>query len=390
MSSNANDSSSETASVLDVQHFNAYTYCRVAEEHFTLLHAKTLEPALQQLFADVEAAKHLRLTLDFGALTEYDSYLVVWLQAVKRFCQERGITLDVQNLTDQMRDFIALLEKPLTKKPVEAEVETSWHRYVESIGEATLQVWADARFFIEFLGEFFINVTYLIRAPRSIRWSEFPTQITKSGVGAVPIVALVGFLMGVIVGYQGAMQLAQFGAEIYLADMVAISLARELAPLMTAIIVAGRSGAAFAAEIGTMQVAEELDALTTMGFNPMRFLVMPRVLAVTCVMPFLVLFADIAGMFGGLLIGVGTLQLSVSGYLNETKVALTVAHLSSGLIKSLVLGAVVALVGCMRGFQVRGGAESVGHFTTSAVVSGIFLIILLDAVFTVIFQAIGL
>jgi phospholipid/cholesterol/gamma-HCH transport system permease protein len=159
---------------------------------------------------------------------------------------------------------------------------------------------------------------------------------------------------------------------------------------MTAIIVAGRSGAAFAAEIGTMQVAEELDALTTMGFNPMRFLVMPRVVAVVCVMPLLVLFSDIAGMFGGLLIGIGALKLSVSGYLNETKVALTVAHLASGLLKSVVLGAVIALVGCMRGFQVRGGAESVGHFTTSAVVSGIFLIILLDAIFTVIFQAIGL
>lgn len=389
MSRQSQHPSSETALAIELQRFTAYTYCRVTEGRFTLQRAEILEIALQEVFAAMEDSNHRRLIIDFAATTEYDSYLVIWLQTVKRFCQENGILLDVQNLSEQMQDFIRLLDKPLVKKVAIEEKETSWHRYVESIGEATLQVWADVRFFVEFFGEFFINLTYLFRAPRTIRWSEFPTQITKAGVGAVPIVALVGFLMGVIVGYQGAMQLAQFGAEIYLADMVAISLARELAPLMTAIIVAGRSGAAFAAEIGTMQVAEELDALTTMGFQPMRFLVMPRVLAVTCVMPFLVLFADIAGMIGGLLIGVGTLQLSVSGYLNETKVALTLQHLASGLIKSVVLGAVVALIGCMRGFQVRGGADSVGHFTTSAVVSGIFLIILLDAIFTVIFQALG-
>lgn len=390
MNTDRQQPSTEATTALDVQSFQTYTYSRVAGKRFTLQHASELEAAQTQLFAAVEAAAHKRLVLDFAEVKEYDSYLVIWLATAKRFCKEQGITLDVQNIHEQMQGFITLLEKPVLEKHVEPPAETSLHRYVESVGEATLQVWADARFFIEFFGEFFINLTYLVRAPRSIRWSDFPAQVTKAGVSALPIVALVGFLMGVIVGYQGAMQLAQFGAEVYLADMVAISMARELAPLMTAIIVAGRSGASFAAEIGTMQVAEELDALTTMGFNPMRFLVMPRVVAVVCVMPLLVLFSDIAGMFGGLLIGVGTLKLSVSGYLNETKVALTFAHLASGLIKSVVLGAVIALIGCMRGFQVRGGAESVGHYTTSAVVSGIFLIILLDAVFTIIFQAIHL
>jgi len=382
--------STEAVFILDVQQFQTYTYCRVAGKRFTLQESSAYEAALTELSAALETSAHKRLTLDVAEVKDYDSYLVVWLSAVKRLCKEQGITLEVQNVHAQMQGFITLLEQPLLDRLVEVPIETSLHRYVESVGEATLQVWADARFFIAFFGEFFINLTYLVRAPRSIRWSDFPAQMTKAGVSALPIVALVGFLMGVIVGYQGAMQLAQFGAEVYLADMVAISMARELAPLMTAIIVAGRSGASFAAEIGTMQVAEELDALVTMGFNPMRFLVMPRVVAVVCVMPILVLFSDIAGMFGGLLIGVGTLKLSVSGYLNETKVALTFAHLASGLIKSVVLGAVIALIGCMRGFQVRGGAESVGHYTTSAVVSGIFLIILLDAVFTIIFQAIHL
>ncbi len=390
MNTSSPQASTKTASLLDVQQFQTYTYCRITERRCTLGDASAYEAAQILLFAGLEASAHKRLTVDMAAVEEYDSYVVIWLATAKRFCKEHGIVLDVQNIHEQMQDFITLLERPLLEKHVEPPAETSLHRYVESVGEATLQVWADVRFFVEFFGEFFINLTYLIRAPRSIRWSDFPAQVTKAGVSALPIVALVGFLMGVIVGYQGAMQLAQFGAEIYLADMVAISMARELAPLMTAIIVAGRSGAAFAAEIGTMQVAEEIDALTTMGFNPMRFLVMPRVVAVVCVMPLLVLFSDIAGMFGGLLIGIGALKLSVSGYLNETKVALTVAHLASGLLKSVVLGAVIALVGCMRGFQVRGGAESVGHFTTSAVVSSIFLIILLDAIFTVIFQAIGL
>lgn len=377
-----------STSAFDVQHFQMYTYFRLLLP-CTLEHSEEYESAQSHLFIALKEKQHKRLILDATGMVEYDSFLVVWVAGIKRFCAEESIALDVQGMTEQMYAFISLLEKPLLRHQEPEPEPTSWHRYVESVGTAAMQFGADARAFIEFLGEFAIGLVNAIFRPSTIRWRDFPAHLTKAGVGALPIVALIGFLMGVIVGYQGAMQLAQFGAEVYLADMVAISMARELAPLMTAIIVAGRSGAAFAAEIGTMQVSEEIDALKTMGFNVMRFLVLPRVLAVTAVMPLLVLFSDLAGMLGGLLIGTTVLKISVSGYLNETKYALTYAHLLTGLSKSLILGMIISLVGCMRGLQVRGGAESVGHFTTAAVVTGIFLIILADAVFTMIFQALG-
>ncbi len=389
MNTHSEDAATIKEFAFDVQSFQMYTYFRLLLP-CTLEHSEEYERGQGELFQALQQKQHKRLILDATGMVEYDSFLVVWVAGIKRFCADEGIALNVQGMTQQMEAFITLLEKPLLRH-IEPEPEpTSWYRYVESIGLAAREFAKDSRTLIEFIGEFSSSLLQTILHPRTMRWRDFPAHITKAGVGAVPIVALIGFLMGVIIGYQGAMQLAQFGAEVYLADMVAISMARELAPLMTAIIVAGRSGAAFAAELGTMQVSEEIDALKTMGFSVMRFLIMPRVLAVTLVMPLLVLFSDLAGILGGLLIGTTVLKLSVSGYMNETKMALTYAHLLTGLIKGGVLGMIISLVGCMRGLQVRGGAESVGHFTTAAVVTGIFLIILADAVFTMIFQALGI
>jgi phospholipid/cholesterol/gamma-HCH transport system permease protein len=185
-------------------------------------------------------------------------------------------------------------------------------------------------------------------------------------------------------------QLHQFGADIYVADLIGISITRELAPLMTAILVAGRSGSAFAAELGTMKVSDEVDALESMGFDTMRFLVVPRVLAVMLAMPFLTILADVAGVGGGLLTAITTLNITISGYINELQKALSMADIFSGIIKSLVFGFLVATVGCFRGMQVRGGAESVGRYTTSSVVMGVFLIIVSDAIFTFLFQSIGI
>lgn len=348
----------------------------------------------------------ITIVVDLSSAEDYDSYIVVWLAALKRWCAEHAIGLRLTGMSTRLENFIGLLEKPLLTQRTGVPIESSLHSYVAAIGATTLRNIADARFFVEFIGELVMSLVELaarpmhtLRSRRSephalpmmtMRWEDLPIQLTRAGVGAVSIVALIGFLMGLIIGYQGAVQLSQFGADIYLADMVAIALTRELAPLMTAIIVAGRSGAAFAAEIGTMQVSEEIDALRAMGFNIMRFLVLPRVLAVMIAMPFLVLFSDIAGIIGGLLIGVSVLDISLMGYLHETQTALTYWHIGTGLIKSVALGCIVAVIGCMRGLQVRGGAESVGTFTTAAVVTGIFLIIVADALFTLLFQALGI
>jgi phospholipid/cholesterol/gamma-HCH transport system permease protein len=254
------------------------------------------------------------------------------------------------------------------------------------IGEQTLEVLSDVRALLVFAGEVVLGVGEALRKPRRIRWRETWLYMERTGLDAVPIVSLISFLMGLITAFQAAVQLTQFGADIYVANLVGLSIVRELGPLMTAIIAAGRSGAAFAAEIGTMKVSDEVDALTTMGLDRTRFLVTPKVLALLVMLPCLTLGADLVGILGGLTVAVVGLGLPVQVYVRQTRIALGIWDVYSGLIKSVAFAILIAGVGCLRGFQAEGGAESVGRITTSAIVAAIFLIIVADAVFTVIFH----
>jgi phospholipid/cholesterol/gamma-HCH transport system permease protein len=208
----------------------------------------------------------------------------------------------------------------------------------------------------------------------------------KTGVDALPIVGLISFLLGLIMAFMSSVQLRQFGANIYVASLVGLAMVRELGPIMTAIIVAGRSGSAFAAEIGTMKISEEVDALFTMGFDPTRFLVVPKMVATVIVVPFLTMFSDLCAILGGLVVGVSMLDLTVNAYIFQTMKTLTLFDVFWGLLKSGIFALLITIVGCLRGFQVKGGAASVGQATTSAVVSGIFLIILSDSLFAVILR----
>jgi len=208
----------------------------------------------------------------------------------------------------------------------------------------------------------------------------------KTGVDALPVVAMISFLLGLIVAFMSSVQLQLFGANIYVASLVSLAMSRELGPIMTAIIVAGRSGSSFAAEIGTMKISEEVDALFTMGFDPTRYLVLPKILASVIVVPILTLFSDVFAIFGGLVVGVFMLDLTANAYISETIKTLTVFDVFWGVFKSAVFALLISWIGCLRGFQVKGGAASVGHATTSAVVSSIFLIIVSDAIFTVIIR----
>jgi phospholipid/cholesterol/gamma-HCH transport system permease protein len=208
----------------------------------------------------------------------------------------------------------------------------------------------------------------------------------RTGVEGLPIVGLLSFLLGLIIAFMSSLQLKQFGANIYVASLVGVAMVTELGPIMTAIIVAGRSGSAFAAEIGTMKVNEEVDALITMGFDPIRFLAIPKVLAAVLVVPLLTLYSDFFGIAGGLAVGVLGLDLTVNSYLQATMKVITVAAILKSLIKSVFFAALIAGIGCQRGFQVRGGAEEVGSATTSAVVAGIFLIVVTDSAFAILYS----
>ncbi len=222
---------------------------------------------------------------------------------------------------------------------------------------------------------------------KGINWKNVFDQMVKMGVDSLPIVSLIAFFVGLIIAMQSAYQLKQFGATIYVANLVAVSLLRELAPLLTSIIVTGRSGSAITAEIGTMKVSEEIDALRTMGLNPVKYLVVPRALAMLIMLPCLTVVADFVGIFGGYIISISTLTITSVRYIDQTISALVLTDLMSGLVKSVFFAIIIAVNGCYQGFGVSGGAEGVGKSTTRSVVVSIFLIIVADVLFTALFYS---
>jgi phospholipid/cholesterol/gamma-HCH transport system permease protein len=329
------------------------------------------------------------LVVDLNLIEKYDSLLALLCKQASDICKEKEKKFGIESRNQELIEFVDALafnkKNELEKKPRPLFIV----EYISRVGSAVLNSAKDLYDFIEFFGDLSLKLLTLPIKFREIRWKDFPLQFVKAGVNAFPIVVLIVFLIGLITGYQGAVQLKQFGADIYLADLIGISITRELSPLMTAILVAGRSGSAFAAELGTMKVSEEIDALNSMGFDHMSFLVVPRVLSVTLSMPILVLISDFFGIFGGLLAGLATLDITITGFLNQLQNALVIEDILSGLIKAAVFGLFISAIGCYRGLQVRGGAISVGKYTTLSVVTAVFVIIFSDAIFTFVFQALG-
>src|SRR5258705_12692730 len=262
--------------------------------------------------------------------------------------------------------------------------ETPRQGIAEEIGEATVEVWRDIQVLVSFVGELGAGLAYAALHPRSVRWRDALRVAEAAGVNALPIVALVSFLMGLIMAFQAAVPLRQFGAQIFVANLIGLAILRELGPLMTAIVLAGRSGSAFAAELGTMKVREEIDALKTMGLEPVRFLVVPRVIAALVMTPLLTVFADLVGLMGGSVV-LMSLGFPLITFFNQLQTAVTYGSPVGGLVKAFFFGILVAAIGCLRGLQTKTGASAVGVSTTSAVVSGIILIVITDGVFSVIY-----
>lgn len=245
--------------------------------------------------------------------------------------------------------------------------------------------------FLAFLGETTLALARALFIPTRIRWKTLFANMEQAGLNALPIVALLSFLMGVVIAYQGGQQLKTYGANIFIVELVTLTMIRELAPLMTAIIVAGRTGSAFTAQIGTMKVTEEIDALRTIGIAPMDLLVLPKLFALVVAMPLLALFADVMGILGGMVMAYFLLDVSFYDFFNRIpQVVFITSSFLIGIGKAPVFAAIIALVGCYQGFRVAGGADSVGRQTTISVVQAIFLIILADACFSVLFSALGI
>ncbi len=251
------------------------------------------------------------------------------------------------------------------------------------LGDAIIKLAADVKYQISFVGSICLAFFYSFLHPKSLRMDDIFLYMQKTGVDAVPIVGMISFMMGLIMAFMSSIQLQMFGANIYVASLVSLAMTRELGPIMTAIIVAGRSGSSFASEIGTMKISEEVDALFTMGFDPTRYLVVPKIMASVFVVPILTVFSDVFAILGGLTVGVLMLDLTANAYILQTLKTLSLFDILLGIFKSAVFALLISWIGCLRGFRVQGGAASVGQATTSAVVSSIFLIIVFDSIFAV-------
>lgn len=328
------------------------------------------------------------LSMDLGGVITLDTAGAWMIQRLLIDLRKNGHSISLDGASPAVSSMLELVASH--DDPRERPTSRKLPGLLEKIGRESLNFLIIGYEFLSFLGEGALTTLRAFTSPRRLRPRMIFQTIEQAGVNALPIIGLLSFLIGVVIAYQSALFLRQYGANVFLADLVGISMARELAPLMTAIIVAGRTGSAFTAQIGTMMVTEEVDALRAMGIRPLEVLVTPKVLGLIIALPLLTLFADAMGVLGGIVIGRTVLDISAAAFLDRLTQAVSVSSYLVGLAKAPVFAAVIAAVGCYQGFKVRGSAESVGRRTTMSVVQSIFLVIVLDAMFSVLFNWLGI
>jgi phospholipid/cholesterol/gamma-HCH transport system permease protein len=326
--------------------------------------------------------------VELGQIQVIDGACMALLVEFRTALRRLAVACEFAGGSDEVRRIVGLYggrKRAKNRRPKRRPVSA-----IEQVGTATLNFLAEIKQILDFLGRLVASTLHLLRHPKSLNLRDVGLTMERAGADAAPIVLLINFLIGFVMAYQSAAQLKQFGASIYVADLVGVSMTRELGPLMMAIIICGRSGAAFAAELGTMKVSEEVDALHTLGFLPLPFLVIPRMLGLVLVAPILVLLADAVGIAGGGLVASLSLDISPTAFLIQLGNAVKGRDIISGVIKGVVFCAAISLISCQQGLATSGGAEGVGRQTTRAVVAILFTLILLDALFTVMLAVFGL
>lgn len=346
-------------------------------------------PSAEEVQKQVESGLPVhRITFDTQDLGRWDSGLITFLLKVLDQCTGRQIDADKTGLPDGVQRLLELATAVPEKK--DARKGAAAEPFLVQVGKSAMEIARSLGAQVAFLGDSSIAFVKFLVGKAQFRRTDLTLTIQQCGADALPIVTLISFLVGLILAFVGAVQLMMFGAQIYVADLVGIAMAREMGALMTGIIMAGRTGAAFAAQIGTMQVNEEIDALTTMGISPMEFLVLPRMLALILMMPLLCIYSDLMGILGGVVVGVGMLDLSFIQYFKQTQAALNLTHFGLGVFKSVVFGILVAISGCLKGIECGRSASAVGDAATSAVVTAIVLIVVADGLFAVITNIVGI
>jgi len=335
----------------------------------------------------LEHSSPKKIIVDASGINYCDGSGIALFVKLREHQEKTGGKFEVQGLSSEFQHLLDLFppeefQEPEVEKPKAPSLP-------EEVGQATVGFWQDVSAHIIFIGEAGIALVRAIFNPWQIRWKDVFLTAEKIGVNALSIIAVINFLIGLVLAYQSAIPLQKYGGQLFIADLLVLSIFRELGPLMTAVMVAGRTSSAFAAELGTMKVNEEIDALTTMGLDPVRFLVVPRVIAAIFMIPVLTVFGDLFGLIGG-----GVVMLSLGfplvTYVNEMVSAATYIDLLVGLFKSVFFAVIIAGIGCFEGLRTKTGAAAVGDSATSAVVSGIILVIILDGIFGVVFYYVGI
>lgn len=323
-----------------------------------------------------------RIRFETDGITAWDSSLLVFLISIHSYCTANDVVFENQGLLPGVIKLIALA----TAVPEREGARKASRRqpFLARVGAVAIESWQSSIRLLAFIGEASMAFMALVIGKARFRRGDLILFVQECGIDALPIVTLISGLVGLILAFVGAIQLMMFGAQIYVANLVGIAMVRVIGAVMTAVVMAGRTGAAFAAQLGTMQVNEEIDALKTMGISPIEFLVLPRMLALVLMMPLLCVYADLMGVIGGMVVGVGLLDIGFTQYLNQTRAALSLTHFFIGIFQAGVFGVLVALAGCLRGMQCGRSASAVGRATTSAVVTAIVAITVATAVITVI------
>ena len=342
------------------------------------LDATTLPPLWDAARRAVSEAPAKPIVVDAAGVDYCDGAGVALFVELLR--HPRDPKIEIENLGPAIRGLLQQFDPAVLEHDLDPEPPRG--RAIEEIGRTGAGVWSDIRAQITFVGETTTALAHSIAHPGSVRWRDVWRICERVGVDGLPIVALISVLLGMILAFQSAVPMKRFGAEIFVADLIGLSMLRELGPLMTAILLAGRSGAAFAAEIGTMRVNQEVDALETMGLDPVRFLVTPRVIAAILMTPLLTLFSDLVGLLGGAFT-MQSFSIPFVTFLKEVDSAVSMTDFLAGFVKSFVFAILVAGIGCLRGLQTAAGASAVGEAATRAVVSGIILLVVVDGIFAV-------
>lgn len=347
-------------------------------------------PTVETVWAEISrhADQIRQVSIDCSQVQSWDSRLPAYVANLRQKCEAAGVSLTSCGLPPGVDRLVNLAAARSPAQTVSRRPETG--SVLFRLGEAAVNLGKTLQQLLVFCSRVLVSCLSLLQGKRHFRKQELPTLLHECGSQALPIVSLLSLLVGLILAFVGAVQLKTFGAQIYVADLVGIAMAREMGAIMTGVIMAGRTGAAFAAHLGTMHVNEEIDALQTMGISPVDFLVLPRMLVLVCMMPLLCLYADLMGIVGGSIVGVGLFDISFYQYLEQTKEAVTLSNIWLGLIKSLVFGMIIAIAGCYQGLHAGRSASAVGLAATSAVVVSIVVIVAVDGLFAVCFHSLGI